>query len=79
MTLSSNLAVVFQHRPGHTHEDIDAVFKLIHDLWKEWRCVLSPKDFEKMLREGVAGFAHARMHVHAYVYSYNSIRIAVFV
>ena len=55
------------------------MFKLIHDLWKEWRHVLAPNDFEKMLRESVKGFAHAHMHVHAYMYSYNSIRIAVFV
>ena len=46
--------------PGHTHEDIDACFKLIVDLWKRWGCVLSPAQFDRMLREAIAGM-HCRL------------------
>ena len=38
---------------GHTHEDIDALFKLIVELWRRLRRVLSPADFHQLLQEAV--------------------------
>ena len=38
---------------GHTHEDIDALFKLIVELWRRLRRVLSPSDFHQMLQEAI--------------------------
>ena len=38
---------------GHTHEDIDAMFKLVVELWRRKRRVLSPADFAALLKESV--------------------------
>ena len=40
---------------GHTHEDIDAMFKLIVDLWKRWGAVHSPEEFMNMLEAAISG------------------------
>ena len=40
---------------GHTHEDIDAMFRLIQDRWKRRGCVLSVDAFKELLREAVLG------------------------
>ena len=40
---------------GHTHEDIDAIFKLIQDLWRRLGFVLTPQDFFRMIGDAVAG------------------------
>ena len=36
--------------PGHTHEDIDALFKRIVERWKQLGHVLTPKGFKTMLQ-----------------------------
>eukprot|EP00965_Chrysotila_dentata_P096720 3196610-Pleurochrysis_carterae.AAC.2 len=41
--------------PGHTHEDIDAVFRCIYDYWKKRGVVLNPYEFKKMLRKACPG------------------------
>ena len=38
---------------GHTHEDIDALFKLIVALWRRQRRVLSPDEFSRLLQDAV--------------------------
>eukprot|EP00965_Chrysotila_dentata_P090972 3003342-Pleurochrysis_carterae.AAC.1 len=35
---------------GHTHEDIDAIFKRITDQWREKKKVLTPSGFLCMLQ-----------------------------
>ena len=54
---------------GHTHEDIDAAFKLVVDKWKQWGCVLSPDDFEKMLRDSIpdgSGYSLTDQYIYRY-------------
>ena len=38
---------------GHTHEDIDALFKLIVVLWRRQRHVLCPREFARLLQEAI--------------------------
>ena len=38
---------------GHTHEDIDALFKLIVALWRRKGRVLSPDEFSRLLQDAV--------------------------
>ena len=38
---------------GHTHEDIDAIFKLVVMLWRRLRRVLSPADFVQLLSDSI--------------------------
>lgn len=36
--------------PGHTHEDIDAVFGLISDQWSSEKKVLTPSNFTALIQ-----------------------------
>ena len=45
---------------GHTHEDIDAVFKRIVEEWKRQGKVLCPDDFYQMLRSVSGDLRSAR-------------------
>ena len=47
---------------GHTHEDIDALFKLIVALWRRQRHVLCPVDFARMLQDAIPS-----AHVHPFL------------
>ena len=38
---------------GHTHEDIDAIFKLVVMLWRRLRRVLCPVEFAQMLKDAI--------------------------
>jgi len=40
---------------GHTHEDIDAVFKRIVEEWRRRGKVLSPDEFYQLMRDAVSG------------------------
>eukprot|EP00965_Chrysotila_dentata_P117011 3867284-Pleurochrysis_carterae.AAC.1 len=46
-------------RPGHTHEDIDAVFSRISAYWRQFKRVLNPFSFMMMLAAAVPkAFVH---------------------
>eukprot|EP00965_Chrysotila_dentata_P117210 3873608-Pleurochrysis_carterae.AAC.1 len=47
--------------PGHTHEDVDAVFRCIVEYWSNKGVVLNPQAFHRMLGMAIPGVCAPRV------------------
>ena len=64
---------------GHTHEDIDQMFSVISKKLRQKRFILTPRDLEKFLKEGVwldteNVFVKRVSNVYDFVSSYLGLR-----